>query len=182
MARHRTLTASATLVMLACVLAPPAARAEAEHPELALRYGAGNDQERIALGLRLGPLWSTDWGRWQASLRPELELSRFRYTGPAAGPDSLNQAGAIGLLHLHYGEGGFRPYVEAGLGVALFSRERLGDTNLSTRFQFSQVLAVGVEWRGHGFAGLRYSHYSNGGIEKPNDGIDLHQFVIGAHF
>lgn len=159
------------------------ASAAAEGPEIALLIGeAGDDYERAGLSLRFGPLWSADWGNWNASLRPELELSHFRHTGPADGPDSLNQGGAIGRLHLHYGNGRWRPYAEAGLGVSLFSRDTLGSKDFSTRFQFSQHLAVGVELAKRGFAGLQYSHYSNADIEKPNDGIDLHQIVLGAHF
>ena len=50
------------------------------------------------------------------------------------------------------------------------------------RFQFSQHLAVGVEFAKWGFVGLQYSHYSNADIEKPNDGLDLHQIVLGAKF
>jgi hypothetical protein len=41
---------------------------------------------------------------------------------------------------------------------------------------------VRVELTERGYAGLQYSHYSNADIEEPNDGIDLHQIVIGAHF
>jgi lipid A 3-O-deacylase len=173
------------LAVLALLLASPAfATPAAEAPEVALRVGeAGSDYERIGLSLRLGPLWSTRWGNWQAALRPELELSHFRYTGPAAaGPDSMNQIGAIALLHLHRGEGRIRPYAEAGLGVSLFSRDRLGDKDFSTRFQFSEHVGLGVEFAERWFAGLQYSHYSNADIETPNDGLDLHQIVVGMHF
>ena len=174
---------SAALVTLVFIFAPLAAAAETEGPEIALRAGeAGSDYERAGLGLRFGPVWSRDWGNWKASLRPELEFSRFRYTGPAAGPDSLNQIGGIGLFHLHYGASRFRPYAEAGLGAALFSRDSLGTKQFSTHFQFSEHLALGIEWTGHGFAGVQYSHYSNADIEKPNDGLDVQQIVIGAHF
>jgi lipid A 3-O-deacylase len=160
-----------------------AASAATEGPEIALLVGeAGSDYERAGLSLRFGPMWSADWGNWKASLRPELELSHFRYTGAGPGPDSLNQGGAIGRLHLHYGDRRWRPYAEAGLGVSLFSRDRLGSKAFSTHFQFSQHVALGVELSGRGFAGLQYSHYSNGGIDELNDGIDLHQIVIGAHF
>lgn len=174
---------SAALAVLAFSFPPPAAAAAAEGPEIALRVGTnGNDYESAGLGLRFGPVWSRNWGNWQASLRPELELNHFRYTGPASGPDSLNQGGAIGLLHLHYGEGRFRPYAEAGLGVALFSRDRLGDKNFSTHFQFSEHLGLGVEWVGRGFGGVQASHYSNADIEKPNAGLNSYRIVIGAHF
>lgn len=62
------------------------------------------------------------------------------------------------------------------------SRDTLGDKDFPTRFQFSQHLGPGVEFARRGYAGLQYSHYSNADIEKPNDGIDLHQIVLGAHF
>lgn len=182
---HRGCGLSAAFAILAFSMTPlTAAAAAAESPEIAVRVGeAGSDYERIGLSLRLGPLWSTRWGNWQAALRPELELSHFRYTGPAAaGPDSMNQLGAIALLHLHHGEGRVRPYAEAGLGAALFSRDRLGGKDFSTRFQFSEHVGLGVEFAERWFAGLQYSHYSNADIEKPNDGLDLHQIVIGMHF
>jgi lipid A 3-O-deacylase len=174
---------SAALALLALSLAPLAAAATAEGRAVALQAGeAGSDYERVGLSLRLGPLWSSQWGNWKASLRPELELSHFRYTGPAAGPDSMEQIGAIGVLHLHHGEGSIRPYVEAGLGAALFSRDQLGSKDFSTSFQFSEHLGLGLEFAERWFAGLQYSHYSNADIEKPNDGLDLHQIVIGMHF
>lgn len=174
----------AAFALLVFTLTPfTAASATAEGPGIALLVGeAGSDYERVGLSLRFGPMWSADWGNWKASLRPELELSHFKFTGAGPEPDSLNQFGGIGRLHLHYGEGRLRPYAEAGLGISLFNRDTLGGKDFSTRFQFSQHLAVGVELAQRGFAGLQYSHYSNADIEKPNDGIDLHQIVIGAYF
>ena len=169
------------LAILAFTFTPFAAAAEGAG--IALVVGeADSDYERAGLGLRFGPVWSADWGNWKASLRPELELSHFRYTGAGPGSDSLNQVGGIGRLHLHYGEGHLRPYAEAGLGVSLFSRDTLGSKDFGSRFQFSQHLGLGVEFAKRGFAGLQYSHYSNADIEKPNDGIDLHQIVLGANF
>jgi opacity protein-like surface antigen len=174
----------AALALLALSLAPLAAAATTGGPAVALRAGeAGSDYERIGVSVRLTPLWSSRWGNWQVSALPELELSHFRYSGPAAaGPDSLNQIGAIALLHLHHGDGRVRPYVEAGLGASLFSDDRLGNKDFSTRFQFSEHLGLGLEFSGRWFAGLQYSHYSNADIDKPNDGVDLHQIVVGMHF
>jgi opacity protein-like surface antigen len=175
---------AAMLALLALSLSPlPAAATAAEGPALSLLAGEANsDYDRAGLSLRLGPVWSTQWGNWKTTLHPELELSHFRYTGAAAGPDKLEQIGGIALLHLHHGERRVLPYAEAGLGASLFSRDTLGSKQFSTHFQFSEHLGLGVEFGGGWFAGLRYSHYSNADIEKPNDGIDLQQIVIGAHF
>ncbi len=151
--------------------------------QILLRYGESDgDYERSGIGLRLAPIWSADWGHWKALLRPEFELSHFRYTGPAAGPDSLEQGGAIAHFRVRRGTGGMRPYAEAGLGGSLFSNDQLGRKMFSTHFQFSEHLGLGLEFAESWFAGWQYSHYSNADIDTPNDGIDLHQLVVGAHF
>lgn len=178
---YRVVTSN--MILAFALILSAAAPARAGVQELVLMYGeTDGDYRRTGLGLRFGPWWSADWGNWKATLRPELELSHLRYSGPSSGPDSLNQAGGIGLFRVQYGQGRFRPYAEAGLGAGLFSRERLGNKDFSTHFQFSEHLGLGLGFAERVFAGWRFSHFSNANIEKPNDGIDLHQVVIGAFF
>lgn len=168
----------------ACLVASllAAGAVAAAEPAVGVLHGEHDNFDRTGLSLRLGPLWKTDWGRWHAGLHPELELSRFRYSGANDGPDTMNQAGAIGMLRLVRGSGGFQPYAELGLGAALFDRTDLGGKVFSTNFQFSQHAGVGLELGDRFSVGWRYSHYSNGDIETPNHGIDLHQLLIGASF
>lgn len=156
--------------------------ASAAEPAVNLFHGEHDNYDRTGLSLRLGPVWGADWGAWHAGLHPELELSRFHYSGSSHGPNTLNQAGAIGMLRMVRGKGNFQPYAELGLGAALLGRTDLGPKEFSTAFQFSQHLGIGFEFAGRYSVGWRYSHYSNGDIETPNHGIDLHQFVIGAAF
>lgn len=175
--RHGPAGAACILMLLAGL------PARAADTELLLRYGGSDsDYERMGIGLRLGPLWSADWGGWKAELRPELELSQFRYTGPLPAPDSLEQGGAIAHFRASRGAGRLRPYAEAGLGISLFSNDTLGNKRFSTHFQFSQHLGLGLRFAESGFAGYQYSHYSNAKIDEPNDGIDLHQIVVGVGF
>lgn len=170
-------------VFFACALALLAAPSAAEEREAVLRYGASDrDYERIGVGMRLAPLWSADRGNWTARLHPEFELSHFSYDGPAAGPDSLEQGGAIAHLRIVRRSGGVRPFVEAGLGVALFSDVSLGTKRFSTHLQFSEHFGLGVEFAGRWFAGWQFSHYSNAGIDEPNDGIDLNHLAVGMRF
>jgi hypothetical protein len=151
--------AAKAILTFALLAASPAWAADME---IALRYGESDgDYERSGIGLRLAPLWSADWGGWKAELRPEFELSRFRYTGPGPAPDSLEQGGAIAHLRAHRGADRLRPYAEAGVGLSLFSNDTLGSKVFSTHFQFSQHLGLGVEFAESGFAGYQYSHYSN---------------------
>lgn len=179
-ARDRSAAAAARALGLVLLAALPAGAADRE---ALLRYGrSDSDYERVGIGLRLGPVWSADWGRWNAQLRPEFELSHFRYSGPPPLPDSLEQGGVIAHLRVQRGTEGWRPYGEAGFGLSVFSNDQLGTKTFSTHFQFSQHLGLGIDFDGRGFAGYQYSHYSNAEIEKPNDGIDLHQAVVGMHF
>jgi len=179
--RHKPAAAHALLALSLVLLAAAPQRAAAT--EVALRYGEGdNDYSRTGASLRFGPLWTDNWGNWKATLDPELELSHFRYDGPAAGPDSLEQGGAIAHFRASHGSGRWRPYAEAGLGLSLFSNDTLGTKAFSTHFQFSEHLGLGVEFAENWFGGWQFSHYSNADIEKPNDGIEFHQIVVSAHF
>ena len=67
-------------------------------------------------------------------------------------------------------------FVEASIGVRLLSRTRVSpERTLSTAFQFSDQLGVGVQWGrdARSTLGVRYQHISNAGIKKPNPGMDF---------
>ncbi|PTQ67922.1 acyloxyacyl hydrolase [Pseudomonas sp. GV071] len=66
-----------------------------------------------------------------------------------------------------------RPYVEAGVGVALFADTELEDNDLGSSFQFEDRLGVGLRFAGQE-VGLRAIHYSNAGISQPNDGVEAY--------
>lgn len=160
-----------------------AAFAQASDLDISLRHAVdGGRNEGYGLALRFGAWWSKDLNGYQAVLRPELEFNHFRHSAPTAGPKTLDEGGGIALLRLQRPAGGWRPYGEIGLGLALFSRDRLGTKGFSTPYQFSEHLGLGMDFSGKWFAGWRYSHYSNAGIKTPNDGLDLHQALIGVRF
>lgn len=169
----------ATTVLLAGLLASGAV--SAAEPSLRFYHGENDNYERSGLSLRFGPLWERKWGAWTADIRPEIEVSRFHYSGPSDGPSRVWQGGAVGMLRVARSEGGLTPYGEVGLGGSMFSHSSLGPKDFSTIFQFSEHLGAGVEF-GRFTAGWRYSHFSNAGIRKPNNGVDVHQFVLGASF
>lgn len=65
-----------------------------------------------------------------------------------------------------------KPYVEAGIGVAVFANTELESNKLGSSFQFEDRFGFGLRFtRGHE-VGIRATHYSNGGITNLNDGVE----------
>ncbi|TDX23323.1 lipid A 3-O-deacylase [Modicisalibacter xianhensis] len=65
-----------------------------------------------------------------------------------------------------------QPFVEAGVGGALFMDTHYEGRNLSTAFQFEDRIAAGLHV-GRGEMALAFTHYSNADIKKPNNGLDM---------
>lgn len=65
----------------------------------------------------------------------------------------------------------FKPYIEAGIGIAAFSSTELESNDLGSSFQFEDRLGVGVRFANQE-VGIRALHYSNAGLKKPNDGVE----------
>jgi lipid A 3-O-deacylase len=81
---------------------------------------------------------------------------------------------ALSPVFVYYFQTGasLQPYLEGGIGVSLFSETRMGSRDLSSNFLFEDRIGAGVRV-GDWDLSFRYMHYSNAGIEKPNDGIDI---------
>lgn len=63
--------------------------------------------------------------------------------------------------------------VEFGIGVSLLDDTQFAGKNVSTHYQFEDRL--GLQWHVSPEQSLylRYMHYSNGGLKKPNPGLDF---------
>lgn len=75
----------------------------------------------------------------------------------------------------------FQPYVEAGIGAAYISETKIKGRNMATHFQFEDRIGLGIKIGDYDF-NTRYMHYSNAGIRKPNDGIDIFMFTLSYKF
>lgn len=74
-----------------------------------------------------------------------------------------------------------KPYIEAGIGVAFFENTELEDNDLGSSFQFEDRLGVGLRFSGQE-VGIRAVHYSNAGIEEPNDGVEAYTLHYRTSF
>lgn len=79
---------------------------------------------------------------------------------------------------------GFRytPFIEAGIGVALFSSSEVGEQRLGSSFNFEDRIGLGVKLPNQQTLGLRAMHYSNAGIKQPNDGIESYSLFYSKAF
>ncbi|UVE16986.1 acyloxyacyl hydrolase [Pseudomonas sp. LS44] len=64
-----------------------------------------------------------------------------------------------------------RPYIEAGIGVAAFANTEFEDQDLGSSFQFEDRIGLGLRFSGQE-VGVRAIHYSNAGLQTPNDGLE----------
>ena len=66
-------------------------------------------------------------------------------------------------------------YVEFGIGVSLLDDTNFAGKDVSTHYQFEDRLGFKMKFgdKGENEVSLRYFHYSNGGLKKPNPGLDF---------
>ena len=76
------------------------------------------------------------------------------------------------VLVYEFAGGSVKPYLEAGIGVALFSHTEVEGNRLGTAFQFEDRLGFGLRFAGGHEVGIRATHYSNAGISSRNDGVE----------
>ena len=65
-----------------------------------------------------------------------------------------------------------KPYVEIGVGIAVFANTEVENNNLGSAFQFEDRFGLGLRFAGGHEVGIRATHYSNGGLTTPNDGVE----------
>jgi len=74
-------------------------------------------------------------------------------------------------------------YAEAGVGYHLLSALYNNDNNrLSTAFQFGDHLGAGYVFQNGWEFGVKIQHFSNGGIKKPNSGVNFLVLKLGRPF
>ncbi len=171
--RHRLDVRSAAIgTALACGLL---AAAPAQASEISLLVGSFDGYHNDTAAWQSDALWTHDYGSQRLDL--SLEASVGRVFGPAGKPGSP-------LWHL-----GLTPFlrwwftpdtaVEAGIGANVFSGTYIGSKTISTAYQFGDSLGLyhriaDTPWG----VGLRFTHYSNADIKRPNPGQNYLQLRL----
>lgn len=144
---------------------------------VSIEFGSGNKTKMLRAAVQWR--WQKHWGQpqgWHLGGYWDLNVAQWRgsrYKNTPGRSQDITSIGIIPVFRLqHGGMQGF--YLEGGIGGHLLSE--LYDNNehqLSTSFQFSEHLGVGYVFANKLDLGIKFQHFSNGSIKKPNDGVNL---------
>lgn len=139
---------------------------------LDLSVGAGSTGEGTNY-FRLGgqqPFDSSWWQSRHGRLTGYWDAA-FSYWQARESQDNQSLSLSPVLVYQFNGDG-IRPFIEAGIGLAAFRHTRVDDHQLGSALQMEDRLGVGLRLGDGHTLGLRAIHYSNGGLQQPNDGIE----------
>ncbi|MFO7705613.1 MAG: acyloxyacyl hydrolase [Halopseudomonas sp.] len=147
-----------------------------------LELGHSSESElTYRAGLELGfgnPLWQSDAGAvvldgyWDAGLTYWDGIDAFNVS--LTPMFQLNFPRAMTAV---------TPFLEAGIGAALFSKTDLAPgADIGSALQFEDRLGLGMRFASGSELGLRYYHYSNASIKQPNQGINKAALYYRVNF
>lgn len=137
-----------------------------------LEFGVGQTGES-SMTYRLGLQWGWDKSWWQSDVGRLTGYWSAAYTFWDGDQSASNNSLSFSPVFVYEFAGqSVKPYVELGLGMALFSSTEVENNNLGSAFQFEDRIGFGLRFAGGHEVGIRATHYSNGGITDPNDGIE----------
>jgi lipid A 3-O-deacylase len=126
--------------------------------------------------------WNKQW--WQSNrgyLSGYWEAGYTYWEGGDQGSGAHSLSFSPVFVYQFNGER-FRPFIEAGIGVSLFSSSKVADRNMGSAFQFEDRLGAGFTLHDGSRLGIRAIHYSNAGIKNPNDGIESYSLFYTKPF
>lgn len=151
-----------------------------ENNEYQISLGQYENQQRLAISYRSGPIWSKHFGSssLQFILEPEIAYWKTKQNLNASNQE-LWQFSMNPMLTWQFIN---RWYLEAGIGLTYLSEKNFDDKKIGSKLNFSDNIGLGYQINKNNSIGYRYSHYSNASIKKPNPGLDMHQIVFRVTF
>ncbi|NLC34991.1 MAG: acyloxyacyl hydrolase [Alcaligenaceae bacterium] len=170
---HRQISQAVGLAALVAATAAPVAAQELyQSSSIGLRLGIGDNYQRAEVAWESPSVWTHRFdGGSRLDLVGELGVAYWHADGSRK-PSSVWQLSATPFLRWTWAD---RYYIEAGIGATAFSRTTFANKTISTAFQFGDHIGVGMHVTDNSRLSLRYSHYSNAGIKRPNPGLNILQ-------
>jgi lipid A 3-O-deacylase len=123
-------------------------------------------------GKHIGGYWDLSFARWRGNAFRDIP-GQHQY---------LSDIGLTPVLR-YQADDGKGWYTEGGIGIHRLSELYDNDNReLATRFQFGDHIGAGYVFRNGWDAGVKLQHFSNGGIKRPNSGINFLVFKVARAF
>jgi len=135
--------------------------ASAGAAELSGALGA-TSQGGLTARVGVGFNWDKSWFESSAGRLTGYWDAGYTYWEAGDASGGAHSLSFAPVFVYEFGSGNVKPFVEAGIGVAVFSGTSAGDQDFGSSFNFEDRIGVGI----------RALHYSNAGIKQPNDGIE----------
>ncbi|MBU6440009.1 MAG: acyloxyacyl hydrolase [Betaproteobacteria bacterium] len=151
------------------------AAAPAHASEVSLLAGSFDGYHNLTAAWQSDALWAHDFGSDRLDF--SVEASAGRVFGPAGKPGApLWHVGLTPFLRWWFTQD---TAVEAGIGANFFSGTYIGSKTISTSYQFGDSLGLFHRIQGSPWGvGLRFTHYSNADIKRPNPGQNYLQLRL----
>lgn len=101
----------------------------------------------------------------------------YTYWEAGHGSDGNNSLSFSPVFVYEFAGQSVRPFIEAGIGVALFSSTKVDGNQLGQAFQFEDRIGLGLRFAEQE-VGVRAMHYSNAGMQDPNDGVESYSLYF----
>ncbi|HCV76120.1 acyloxyacyl hydrolase [Pseudomonas oryzihabitans] len=137
--------------------------------------GAVGATSQSGMTYRIGAGWNWDKSWWQSStgrLTGYWDAGYTYWEGDNGHSSDQHSLSFAPVFVYEFGQGQVKPFVEAGIGVAVFSSTKVGEQDLGSAFNFEDRIGLGLKIGDTQRVGIRATHYSNAGIKQPNDGIE----------
>ena len=124
----------------------------------------------------LNGYWDASMAYWRTGGNPDDDHDHKSLATVAFSPIFRWERGSALFGRIH-------PYFEASWGLALLSDQHLSYRNQGAHWTFQDLVGCGFQFGQHGEYDLSYHylHYSNAGINPPNNGIDV-KTLISLHY
>jgi hypothetical protein len=154
---------------------------------MAGRANKGDDANLWQVGFQWN--WQKQWiteGDWRVGGYWDVMLGVLKGDSPLGGNKDLANIGIAPVFRLQQKTpSAIAPFLEAGLGLHLFSGRRIhAAKTFGSTYEFGSHLGAGVRFgpKRAFELGYRFQHYSNAGIKKPNPGINFNEIRFQYHF
>jgi lipid A 3-O-deacylase len=144
--------------------------------------GTGNGAEMWRIGVTKN--WDRKWlamGNWHLGGYWEAQFGQWS----GADKRTINDLGVTPVFRFQQPElSKIAPYVEGAIGFHVITPTMLDDNrHFGGAFQFGDHVGAGARFgpKGKYELGMRFQHLSNGGLKKPNNGINFTQFRFLYH-